>query len=145
MTFSENSSLKVEGHRIYISKTQRYQYLPERSPNVIFSQNLSKGPCKAIPLEQLTKIAMQSKYNRIKLQVVETVPRRWYSDQIRLDSALTDSLIHYPISPINIAYPLSDIPYPLSPIPFIHWMVMTAIESNCSIQLKTQAKHSTYI
>ena len=28
--------------------------LPMRSPNVIFSQNPRIGPCRAIPLEQLT-------------------------------------------------------------------------------------------
>ena len=53
--FWEMTHLKGEGHRIYILKTPRYLDLPERNPNVIFSQNPCIGPCRTIPLEQLTK------------------------------------------------------------------------------------------
>ena len=38
-----------------------YQDLPERNPNVIFSQNPGTGPCRAIPLEQLTKVEREIK------------------------------------------------------------------------------------
>ena len=45
-----------------------------------FSQNPGIGPCRAIPLGQLTKIQRESKCNRVKLQVAGIVPRRWSSD-----------------------------------------------------------------
>ena len=76
----EMAHLEGEGHSIYILKTPRYQDLPERSPNVIFSQNPGTGPCRAIPLEQLTKVEKESKCNRKKLKVLGIVPRGWSSD-----------------------------------------------------------------
>ena len=48
---------KSEGHRFYILKTPRRLCVPERSPNVLFSQTPGIGPCRALPLEQLTKCA----------------------------------------------------------------------------------------
>ena len=55
--FWKMTHLKSEGHRTYILKIPRYIDLPEKGPNVIFSQTPLVGPCRAIPLEQLTKEA----------------------------------------------------------------------------------------
>ena len=57
----------------------RYVDLPERSPNVIFSQNPAIRPCRAIPLEPLTKVARES-CTKEKLQAVGIVSRGWSSD-----------------------------------------------------------------
>ena len=46
---------KGEGHSIYILKSPSLEDLSQRSTNVIFLQNPGIGPCRAIPLEQLTK------------------------------------------------------------------------------------------
>ena len=61
--------LKGEGCCIYIFflKTPSLEDLSKRSTNVIFFQNTRIGPCRAIPFEQLTKIARKSTHNRIKL------------------------------------------------------------------------------
>ena len=67
--------MKGEGHSIYILKTPCLEDLSKMSANVIFLQNPGKGPCRVIPLEQLTKIAWKSSYNIIKLKVVGAVAR----------------------------------------------------------------------
>ena len=73
-----------EGHSIYILETPKYQALPERIPNVILSQNPGTGPCRAIPLEQLTKVERERKYNnRKQIKVLGTVTRGWSSDYLR--------------------------------------------------------------
>ena len=47
--------------------------LPKRSPNVIFSQNPGKGPCKAIPLDGLNKGARGRKCSKgIELRLGNT-------------------------------------------------------------------------
>ena len=74
--------LKGEGHSIYILKFPSLEDLSQRSTNVIFLQNPVMGSCRAIPLEQLNKIAKKSTYNKIKLKVAEAVPRGWSSDYL---------------------------------------------------------------
>ena len=44
----------------YVIIQIRYFDLQERCANVIFSQNQDVGPCRAIPLEWLTKVARES-------------------------------------------------------------------------------------
>ena len=80
--FWEMALWKGEGHSIYILKSPSLEDLSQRSTNVIFLQNPGIGPCRAIPLEQLTKIARKSTYNRIKLKVAGAVPRGWSSDYV---------------------------------------------------------------
>ena len=72
--------LKGEGRSIYILKSPSLEDLSQRSTNVIFLQNPGIGPCRAIPLEQLTKTARKITFNRIKLKVAGGVPRGWSSD-----------------------------------------------------------------
>ena len=56
--------LKGEGHSIYILKTPSLEDLSQRSTNVVFLQNPGLGPCRAIPLEQLTKGAYGRKCSK---------------------------------------------------------------------------------
>ena len=67
--FWEMALLKGEGHSIYILKSPSLEDLSQRSTNLIVLQTPCIGPCRAIPLEQLTKIARTSTYNIIKLKV----------------------------------------------------------------------------
>ena len=69
--------MKGERPRIYILKTSSYLDLPERSPNVIFSQNPGIGPCTAIPLEQMTKgVSGRNCSKGMKLRLIPDLVKR---------------------------------------------------------------------